>query len=48
MAYAVEYATNLAAGFTGVLQSNLVANPPFNTSAVPVSGDSGFYRVRLE
>jgi alpha-tubulin suppressor-like RCC1 family protein len=45
--FSVEYSTNLAQGFTGLLQSNVLATPPTNIITVPVTNASFFYRLRF-
>lgn len=45
--FSVEYATNLAMGFVGVLQSNILATPPLNTVTVPMTNDLYFYRLKF-
>jgi alpha-tubulin suppressor-like RCC1 family protein len=44
--FSVEYATNLAQGFS-VLRSNILAIPPINTLTVPTTNPSSFYRLRF-
>lgn len=43
--FSIEYSTNLAAGFTSVLQSNLLSTPPANS--VIVTNDPGYYRLKF-
>jgi alpha-tubulin suppressor-like RCC1 family protein len=45
--FAVEYTTNLAAGFTGTLQTNVLATPPLNTITIPVTNPPAYYRLRF-
>jgi hypothetical protein len=45
--FSVEYSTNLAKGFTGVLQSNLLATPPTNLVTVPMTNDHSYYRLKF-
>ena len=45
--FSVEYTTNLLAGFTGVLQSNVLASPPTNTLPAPATYDRCFYRLKF-
>jgi hypothetical protein len=45
--FAVQYSTDLAAGFTSTWQSNILATPPFNTITVPMSNDRCFYRLKF-
>jgi hypothetical protein len=45
--YSIEWTTNLLAGFTGLVQSNILATPPTNTVAVPMTNDRSFYRLRF-
>jgi alpha-tubulin suppressor-like RCC1 family protein len=44
--FTVEYATNLASGFTGV-QSNVLATPNTNRVTVPITNGTGYYRLRF-
>lgn len=44
--FTVEYATNLASGFTP-LQSNILATPNTNRFTVPMTNGTGFYRLRF-
>ena len=48
--YRVERATNLLAGFTFVVRTNLAATPPLNTltDPAPVSSSARYYRVGVE
>jgi hypothetical protein len=43
----VEFSTNLASGFGGLLQSNLLATPPTNVIPVPLTNGPMFYRLRF-
>jgi alpha-tubulin suppressor-like RCC1 family protein len=43
--FAIEYTTNLAAGFTSVIQSNLLSTPPANT--VTLTNGPGYYRLKF-
>jgi len=43
--FSIQYTTNLAAGFTSVIQSNLLATPPSNT--IIVTNGPGFYRLKF-
>lgn len=43
----VDFSTNLANGFTGTLQSNLLATPPTNLVPVPLTNGAMFYRLRF-
>lgn len=45
--FSIEYSTNLANGFTGVLQSNILATPPANTVTIPVTNGPRFYRLKF-
>ena len=45
--FSVEYSTDLAKGFTGVLQSNLLATPPTNLVTVPMTNDHAYYRLKF-
>jgi alpha-tubulin suppressor-like RCC1 family protein len=44
--FAIEYATNLANGFTGG-PSNILATPPANTFTLPVINGSAYFRLRF-
>ena len=39
--------TNLAAGFSSVLQNNILATPPTNLFTVPMTDGQGFYRLKF-
>jgi alpha-tubulin suppressor-like RCC1 family protein len=45
--FSIEYSTNLAAGFAGTLQSNILATPPTNLVTVPTTKDYSYYRLRF-
>ncbi len=45
--FSVEYSTNLAAGFSGGLQTNILATPPTNTITVPTTNTSSYYRLKF-
>jgi len=45
--FSVVYSTDLAAGFTGVLVSNLLATPPTNWVEVPLTNASSYYRLKF-
>ena len=45
--FAVEFSTNLAHGFTTVLQTNILATPPTNLVTVPTTNAQTFYRLRF-
>jgi alpha-tubulin suppressor-like RCC1 family protein len=45
--FSVEYSTNLSAGFSSVLQNNILATPPTNLFTVPMSEGQGFYRLKF-
>jgi alpha-tubulin suppressor-like RCC1 family protein len=45
--FSVESATNLAQGFTQLLQSNLLATPPTNQLSVPTTPGPNFYRLKF-
>lgn len=45
--FSVEYTTDLAKGFTGVLRSNILATPPVNTLPVPTTNGSYYYRLKF-
>jgi alpha-tubulin suppressor-like RCC1 family protein len=44
--FALEYATNMANGFTGG-PSNILATPPVNSLTLPTTNGSAFYRLRF-
>ena len=45
--FTIEFTTNLAAGFSGAVLSNILATPPLNTFTVPATNGSYFYRLRF-
>jgi len=45
--FSVEYTTNLANGFSGMLQGNILATPPVNRISVPLTNGSCFFRLRF-
>jgi alpha-tubulin suppressor-like RCC1 family protein len=45
--FSVECATNLAKGFTSVVQSNILATPPVNSFTVPMTNGQSYYRLRF-
>jgi alpha-tubulin suppressor-like RCC1 family protein len=45
--FSIECSTNLAKGFTGVIQSNILATPPVNVVTVPTTNGPRFYRLRF-
>jgi alpha-tubulin suppressor-like RCC1 family protein len=45
--FSVESTTNLSAGFSSVLQNNILATPPTNLVTVPMTNASTFYRLRF-
>lgn len=45
--FTVEYSTNLSAGFTCVLQSNILATPPENVMSVPNQDGPFYYRLKF-
>jgi alpha-tubulin suppressor-like RCC1 family protein len=45
--FSIECSTNLAKGFTGVIQSNILATPPANTVTVPTTNANYFYRLKF-
>ena len=44
--FAIEYSTNLAAGFT-TIQSNILATAPANTFTLPVTNQNSYFRLRF-
>lgn len=45
--FSIEYTTNIIAGFKGLLQSNILANPPTNTVTLPMTNDRCYYRLKF-
>jgi alpha-tubulin suppressor-like RCC1 family protein len=45
--FSIEYSTNLTKGFTGVLQTNLLATPPTNLLSVLMANDHAYYRLKF-
>ena len=45
--FTVQYTTNLLAGFSTVLQSNILATPPTNAFTAPGSDVKGYYRLKF-
>jgi hypothetical protein len=45
--FSLEYSTNITDGFTGVLQTNILASPPTNTVTVPTTNDRRYFRLRF-
>jgi alpha-tubulin suppressor-like RCC1 family protein len=45
--FAIEYATNLLAGFTQVMQTNVLATPPANVVTVVATNGNRYYRLRF-
>ncbi len=45
--FSIEYTTNLAKGFTGVIQSNILSTPPVTTVSVPKTNGSCYYRLKF-
>ena len=45
--FSIECSTNLVKGFTGVIQSNILATPPVNVVIVPTTNGSRFYRLKF-
>ncbi len=45
--FTLEYRTNFFNGFTGIVQTNLLATPPENVITVPATNGSRFYRLRF-
>ena len=43
----VECSTNLATGFTGILQGNILATPPANVITVGATNGNRFYRLKF-
>ena len=45
--FTVQYSTNLADGFSSILQSNILATPPMNVVTVPMTNSQYFYRLKF-
>jgi hypothetical protein len=45
--FSVQFTTNLATGFVGTSQSNILATPPTNVVTMPLPNGSGFYRLKF-
>ncbi len=45
--FSVEYTTNLSAGFSSVLQNNILATPPTNLVTVPMTNARSYYRLKF-
>jgi alpha-tubulin suppressor-like RCC1 family protein len=45
--FSIEFTTNLAQGFSGTLQANLLATPPTNVVIVPMTNAQAFYRLKF-
>jgi alpha-tubulin suppressor-like RCC1 family protein len=45
--FTIEYATNLLSGFTGILQTNILATPPANVVTVGATNGNRYYRLRF-
>jgi alpha-tubulin suppressor-like RCC1 family protein len=45
--FTIEYATDFLSGFTGVVQTNILATPPQNVVPVPTTNGSRYYRLRF-
>jgi alpha-tubulin suppressor-like RCC1 family protein len=45
--FSIEYTTNLAEGFTGLIQTNILATPPANTVTVSMTNGTFFYRLKF-
>ena len=45
--FSIEFTTNLAQGFSGTLQANLLATPPTNVVMVPMTNAQTFYRLKF-
>jgi len=45
--FAIQYSTNLASGFSGMMQSNILATPPTNLIALPMTDVHGYYRLKF-
>ena len=45
--FSLEYSTNPANGFAGLIQSNILATPPMNTVTVPMTNGPRYFRLRF-
>jgi alpha-tubulin suppressor-like RCC1 family protein len=45
--FTVESATNLPGGFTGIVQTNILATPPQNVVTVPATDGNCYFRLRF-
>jgi hypothetical protein len=45
--FTVQYSTNLADGFSSILQSNILATPPANLISVPTTNEHWYYRLKF-
>ena len=45
--FTIEYATDFPDGFTGIIQSNILATPPQNVVTVPAANGSRYFRLRF-
>ena len=44
--FSIQYPTNLAVGFTDLLQSNPLATPPTHQVTLPMTGAQGYFRLK--
>ena len=45
--FTIEYTTNPPGGFTGIVQTNILATPPQNVVTVPATDGNRYYRLRF-
>lgn len=45
--FSIEYSSNLTSGFSGVIQSNILATPPSNVLTLDATNGSRYYRLRF-
>ena len=45
--FTIEYTTNFPGGFTGIVQTNILATPPQNVVTVPATDGNRYYRLRF-
>jgi alpha-tubulin suppressor-like RCC1 family protein len=45
--FTIEYATDFLTGFSGIVQSNVLATPPQNVVTVPATDGNRYYRLRF-
>jgi len=45
--FTIEYATDFLTGFSGIVQSNVLATPPQIVVTVPATNGNRFYRLKF-